>query len=602
MNKNFFGGAVINAGPMLPPPSLVPDGALFFKTGANAGLYIHTFTPDTLPATPGNQGSQSWQQLVDVASLGSFVSKSGDTMSGALNLSTSAAQPLLVQGSSGFFTTYQDTSIRGYIGSGSIAGGANTDFGIRAENNLLFAVGSTERARITTSGFMLLGSSNPVGSSRLQITMTNTSSAYNSNESALLLRNSAPGLHTLQFAVDNVIGASIGTTGANPNARALVFSTGASLAAQTERLRIDVNGIIQTSNSLQIHTNGAPSINSAYFTTQPYGVGQGDNRTHFGYNTGSAFVNYIRGADTIVSGTMQVGGVVTAPSFNGNATSANSALVANNANNLLVDGNNYRVARTISDLANSVMARDGAGYAYAVYFNQASANNENSSVSQVLTTNGSDNFLRKVSIGHLGNNITTLGTISTLGGISAPNGVFRMTPNLHLNSGSGSAVIVNWDNGNGGNPANWAFRVGNGASADVAYITYGGSMGINGSFIANGNITANGNVTAFGSVSWTSDRRLKEDIQPIIDASKKVAQLNGVVYTRKGTSQRATGLIAQDVQKVAPEAVVMNEDGYLSVAYGNLVGLLVEAIKDQQKQIDDLQRAVADVQAKLGVL
>jgi len=49
-----------------------------------------------------------------------------------------------------------------------------------------------------------------------------------------------------------------------------------------------------------------------------------------------------------------------------------------------------------------------------------------------------------------------------------------------------------------------------------------------------------------------------------------------------------TGVIAQEVEKVLPEVIVENEDGIKSVAYGNMVGLLIEAIKDQQKQIDNL--------------
>jgi hypothetical protein len=58
-------------------------------------------------------------------------------------------------------------------------------------------------------------------------------------------------------------------------------------------------------------------------------------------------------------------------------------------------------------------------------------------------------------------------------------------------------------------------------------------------------------------------------------------------------SARQTGLIAQEVQSVLPEAVLEGEDGMLSVAYGNMVGLLVEAVKAQQKQIDALVAALA---------
>jgi hypothetical protein len=58
-------------------------------------------------------------------------------------------------------------------------------------------------------------------------------------------------------------------------------------------------------------------------------------------------------------------------------------------------------------------------------------------------------------------------------------------------------------------------------------------------------------------------------------------------------SRRHAGVIAQNVRDVLPEAVHEHADGTLSVAYGNLVGLLIEAIKDQQKQIDELKNKVA---------
>ncbi len=102
-----------------------------------------------------------------------------------------------------------------------------------------------------------------------------------------------------------------------------------------------------------------------------------------------------------------------------------------------------------------------------------------------------------------------------------------------------------------------------------------------------GNLTMAGNVTAY------SDSRLKKDLEPITDALEKVQSLTGYTYTRIDSGERHTGLIAQDVQSVLPEAV-MDDGDRLSLAYGNMVGLLVEAIKAQQVQIDELK-------SKLGV-
>lgn len=105
-----------------------------------------------------------------------------------------------------------------------------------------------------------------------------------------------------------------------------------------------------------------------------------------------------------------------------------------------------------------------------------------------------------------------------------------------------------------------------------------GTMTLDGS----GNLTANGNVTAY------SDMRLKKDLQPILNALGKVNFLTGYTYTRVDTGQRQTGLVAQEVQAVLPEAVV--DDGkVLSVAYGNLMGLMVQAIKELTARVQVLE-------------
>jgi hypothetical protein len=104
------------------------------------------------------------------------------------------------------------------------------------------------------------------------------------------------------------------------------------------------------------------------------------------------------------------------------------------------------------------------------------------------------------------------------------------------------------------------------------------------------NLTASGSITASGNVTAYSDAKLKTDMVQIHDALDKVGALTGYTYTRKDTGHRETGLIAQDVQAVLPEAVADN-DGTLSLAYGNLVGLLVEAIKELRAEVDELRGA-----------
>ena len=103
-----------------------------------------------------------------------------------------------------------------------------------------------------------------------------------------------------------------------------------------------------------------------------------------------------------------------------------------------------------------------------------------------------------------------------------------------------------------------------------------------------GTFTASGDIVAF------SDIALKSDINPITAALEKVGQIGGYTYLKAGDDQKRTGVLAQEIQKVLPEAVHTNEDGVLGVAYGNLTGLLIEAVKELNSKVKDLE-------SKLGV-
>ena len=107
-----------------------------------------------------------------------------------------------------------------------------------------------------------------------------------------------------------------------------------------------------------------------------------------------------------------------------------------------------------------------------------------------------------------------------------------------------------------------------------------------------GHLICNGNITAFGS---TSDIKLKENIKVIPDALDKVKQLKGVTFNYKKDGKKSTGLIAQDLEKVLPEVVYESsdidndEDKHLAIRYGNTVGLLVEAIKELEARVKELE-------------
>ena len=99
---------------------------------------------------------------------------------------------------------------------------------------------------------------------------------------------------------------------------------------------------------------------------------------------------------------------------------------------------------------------------------------------------------------------------------------------------------------------------------------------------AEGAATFNNDVTAF------SDERLKTDIKTIDNALSKVCDMRGVYFNRNGAA--GTGVIAQEIQNILPE-VVHDKQEYLSVAYGNMVGVLIEAIKELKKEVETLKES-----------
>ena len=165
------------------------------------------------------------------------------------------------------------------------------------------------------------------------------------------------------------------------------------------------------------------------------------------------------------------------------------------------------------------------------------------------------------------NTTYTAGTGLTLVGTQFRN---TITNNNQLTNGAGYTTnvgdITNVTAGNG--------LTGGGASGSV-------TVSMSGSY--SGNFTATGNLTAY------SDERLKTNIETIPNALEKVNALRGVSYDKDG--ERGLGVIAQEVEKVLPELVLDGEE-YKSVAYGNMVGVLIEAIKELTKEVEDLKKQI----------
>ena len=222
----------------------------------------------------------------------------------------------------------------------------------------------------------------------------------------------------------------------------------------------------------------------------------------------------------------------------------------------------------------------------------------------------------KLSVG--GSLATSSGSITSFGNVTAGNGyvqantAFRIGTTEVINS---SSQLVNLTFNGGATGVRFARDADLQDAAGVKRLRFNssGSSAYNstsGHFFQNGGVNKAeiqtdgdaifaGNVTAYGS---PSDINLKENIETIPNAVEKVQKLDGVTFNYKKDGGRSTGLIAQQLQEVLPEVVYTAKDlegeEHLAVRYGNVVGLLVEALKEQQTQIDNLTALVNELKEK----
>jgi hypothetical protein len=280
------------------------------------------------------------------------------------------------------------------------------------------------------------------------------------------------------------------------------------------------------------------------------------------------------------------------------------------------------------DISGSISNDDGA----AVFKRTSTGTNSVLNVRQLSTGTvaefGTASDTERVLI-EAGGNILADGNISgsststgSFGALNIDGGHFT---SASLASGGGGAVSAVSSGANN--------RIATFSSADAllgeTYLTWDGSTlsvgNTNATLSVNGNIRAVGaNKTISGSATSTgsfgcvesagairagddviafhsSDERLKNNITIIENPIDKVKQLRGIEYEwnelqhNYPSGSKDSGIIAQDVQRVLPQIVKEKRDGYLGVRHDRLVGLLIESVKEQQEQIDELKKKVEEL-------
>ncbi|MBB5647511.1 tail fiber domain-containing protein [Pedobacter cryoconitis] len=123
-------------------------------------------------------------------------------------------------------------------------------------------------------------------------------------------------------------------------------------------------------------------------------------------------------------------------------------------------------------------------------------------------------------------------------------------------------------------------------------------------FDTQGNASFGQDVTVNGNFYTPSDKRLKTNIETLGNVLQKIDQLRGVKFEYKDQHKYASGskigVIAQELQKVYPAMVTTGKDGFLKVDYTQLTGMLIQAVKEQQKQIEELQTRMNNQQEQIN--
>lgn len=253
---------------------------------------------------------------------------------------------------------------------------------------------------------------------------------------------------------------------------------------------------------------------------------------------------------------------------------------------VVVNGTNVDGATTPVTIGVNTTSIATSGTYYPTFVPSNTGSNQQASTNASLSYNPNTGYLSATRFVGSGAGLTNIVTSIALNGAAAVNGAVTLSTVGSVAAGTGVTV-----SGTGAGPYTGAVTVNIGQAVATSSDVRFGSIGVGIAAPGSNNVVVQGNVTAY------SDRRLKDNIETITNALNKVTQVRGVTYTRtdmEDTLTRHTGVIAQELELVLPEAIMTGSDGIKSVAYGNVIGLLIESVKELNAKVDKLQQQLAE--------
>jgi len=357
---------------------------------------------------------------------------------------------------------------------------------------------------------------------------------------------------------------------------------------------------VATGTSVQV-TGGFYSTSSSSFTyTDGIVVDYITGTGRFSVGTADGFAWYNAGVATTSLMTLSSAGALAATSFAGAGTgltgTATSLSIGGNAATA-TSATSATSATTATNATNTAITDDTttATTCYPTWVTTTTGNLPQKTASTKLSFVPSTGVLSATGFSGAGGSLTGIVTSNVAGtgiSVSGATGAVTITNSGVTSIVAGTGISVSGATG--------AVTVTASASGStVTPTTTNATYYVVGSSTTSGNLTAsisntnvvsyNASTGALSAVSHvsSSDQRLKNNIKTIENALSKLLDLRGVSYTRNDLPE--IGVIAQEVESIIPEVVQTGENGYKTVSYGNIVGLLIEAVKELSNEVNKLK-------------
>ena len=334
------------------------------------------------------------------------------------------------------------------------------------------------------------------------------------------------------------------------------------------------------------YINGAGNLTT--FPTIPQGditgVTAGTGLTGGG-NSGAVTVSVdYAGTNNIILEAQDLSGTQMEDGFKILFSDANNDVSFGDVTDLPFGSSNLVIGTTSTTAKAGSITTITTGQASAITANTAKTGITSTQAANIVTNNAKVSNVTQTTVSGNAGSATVLQNARTIAGVS-----FNGSANISLNNNAitnGAGYTANTGDITGVTAGTGMSGGGNSGAVTLnCTIDTPGEVGL-GNLSSSGNALS-GSFTATGDITAFSDERLKTNIETISGALEKVNALRGVTFEKDG--KRSLGVIAQEVEKIIPE-VVLDGEKYKSVAYGNIVGVLIEAVKEQQIQINELNK------------